>query len=52
MTSFLKEDLVSTYAHVAYVHQPGIELMPLHWKHGVLTTGPPGKSLFFSVLQT
>lgn len=39
MTSFLKEDLVSTYAHVAYVHQPGIELMPLHWKHGVLKTG-------------
>ena len=31
MTSFLKEDLVSTYAHVAcgiLVHQPGIELMP------------------------
>ena len=20
-------------------------LHPLHWKHGVLTTGPPGKSL-------
>ena len=20
---------------------------PLHWKHGVLTTGPPGKSLEF-----
>ena len=24
--------------------QPGIELCPLKWKHGVLTTGPPGKS--------
>ena len=22
---------------------------PLHWKHGVLTTGPPGKSLEFLV---
>ena len=20
---------------------------PLHWEHGVLPTGPPGKSLFF-----
>ena len=35
MTSFLKEDLVSTYAHVVYVHQPGIELMPLHWKQSL-----------------
>ena len=25
---------------------PGIEPGPLHWKHGVLATGPPGKSLF------
>ena len=24
--------------------------MPLHWKHGVLTTGLPGKSQFFSYL--
>ena len=24
---------------------PGIEPVPLHWKHRVLTTGPPGKSL-------
>ena len=24
--------------------QPGIELCPLHWKNGVLTTGPLGKS--------
>ena len=24
---------------------PGIHLAPLHWKHRVLTTGPPGKSL-------
>ena len=23
---------------------PGIDPCPLHWKHGVLTTGPPGKS--------
>ena len=22
----------------------GLSLCPLHWKHGVLTTGPPGKS--------
>ena len=26
------------------VSQPGIELCPLHWKNGVLTTGPLGKS--------
>ena len=25
------------------VPQPGIEPMPLHWKCGVLITGPPGK---------
>ena len=24
--------------------QPGIEPMPAAWKHGVLTTGPAGKS--------
>ena len=24
--------------------QPGTEPMPLQWKHGDLTTGPPGKS--------
>ena len=23
---------------------PGVDPCPLHWKHGVLTTGPPGKS--------
>ena len=27
-----------------FVPWPGIELVPLHWQHGVLTTGPPGKS--------
>ena len=26
---------------------PGIEPTPLHWKHGVITTEPPGKSLKF-----
>ena len=26
------------------VPQPGIEPHPLHWKHRVLITGPPGKS--------
>ena len=26
------------------VPQPEIKPMPLQWKHGVLTTGPPGKS--------
>ena len=25
--------------------QLGIEAGPLQWKHGILTTGPPGKSL-------
>ena len=30
------------------VSWPGIEpVPPVHWKHGVLTTGPPGKSLFY-----
>ena len=27
------------------IPQPGIESMTLQWKHGVLTTGLPGKSL-------
>ena len=27
------------------IPQPGIEPMTLQWKHGVLTTGLPGKSL-------
>ena len=27
------------------VPRPGMEPVPLQWKHGVLTTGPPGKSL-------
>ena len=26
------------------VLRPGIKVTPLHWKHRVLTTGPPGKS--------
>jgi len=26
------------------VPQPGIEPVPLYWKYGLLTTGPPGKS--------
>ena len=29
----------------ALVPQPEIEPMPPQWKHGVLTTGPPGESL-------
>ena len=34
------------------VPQLGIELVPLQWKLGVLTTGPPGKSphLYFKIL--
>ena len=27
-----------------FVPRPGIELLPLHWKCGALTTGPPEKS--------
>ena len=27
------------------VSRPGIELCPLQWKRGILTTGPPGDSL-------
>ena len=30
------------------VPQPGIKPPPLNWKHGVLTTGPPGKSQVFN----
>ena len=26
-------------------HNQGSNLCPLHWKHGILTTGPPGKPL-------
>ena len=32
-------------AHGTLVPQPGIEPGPWHWKHGILTTGPQGKSL-------
>ena len=28
------------------VSRPGTEPMPLQWKHGILTTGLPGKSEF------
>ena len=28
---------------------PGIDPSPLHWEHGVLATGPPGKSLSTSL---
>ena len=31
-----------TVGHVELL-RPGMEPMPLQWKHGVLTTGPPGK---------
>ena len=33
------------------VPHPGIESVPLHWKHGDLTTEPPGKSLFRGILK-
>ena len=29
---------------------PGIEPSPLHWEHGILATGPPGKSSNRNVL--
>ena len=29
---------------------PGIEPRPLHWEHGVLAIGPPGKSLNWILL--
>ena len=29
----------------------GLNTYPLHWKHGVLTTGLPGKSPFFSFFK-
>ena len=31
------------------VPDQGWNLHPLHWKHGVLTTGPPGKSPSFNI---
>ena len=40
--------------HVAcgiLVPQPVIEPVPLHWKHGVLTTGPAGKSCKTQILS-
>ena len=33
------------------VSQPGIKPIPLHWKRGVLATGPPGKSLLVRFLK-
>ena len=33
------------------VIQAGIETRPLHWRRGVLTSGPPGKSLVSSFLR-
>ena len=39
------------------VPRPGIEsdwehaLGPLHWEHGILATGPPGKFLYWSFLR-
>ena len=32
------------------VCQPGIEPLPLRWKHGVLTTGLPGKPSTFPIM--
>ena len=32
------------------VHWPGMEPRPLLWEHGVLATGPPGKSLHYLTL--
>ena len=31
---------------------PGVEPRPLHWEHGVLATGPPGKSLRICIFNT
>ena len=32
---------------------PGIEPLPLHWKHGILISGPPGKSpVIITILMT
>ena len=33
------------------VPQSGVEPIPLQWKHGVLTTGPPGNSLESTFLK-
>ena len=41
-------------AHGIFVPQPGMETRPPEWKHGVLTTGPPGKPqdfYFFDLLM-
>ena len=46
------DPLFSFFGHTAHhracgilAPRPGIKPTPLHWKRGVLTTGPPGKSL-------
>ena len=33
----------------AYFPGQGLNLHPLHWKRGVLTTRPPGKSFYLSL---
>jgi len=34
-----------------FVPRPGIKLVPLQWKHGVLTTGPPGDACICVLLS-
>ena len=39
------QDLLVATCMWDLVPPPGTEPGPLHWEHGVLPTGPPGKSL-------
>ena len=34
-----------------WFHDKGLNLCPLHWEHGVLAVGPPGKSLDSDFVQ-
>ena len=42
---YLLPHVGSSLWHVGSSSLTGWNLGPLHWEHGVLTTGPPGKSL-------
>ena len=48
---FKKYILAMPHSMWILVSQPEMNLSPLQWKHGVLTTGPPEKSQIIFSLQ-
>ena len=40
------------FGHAARFPDQGSNLCPLHWKCGILTTGPPGNSLYPSYISS